>query len=274
MSDGKTEDLHDVWTTVILILQISLTITALFGFGLYLWYLKSSDDQSQSRLLNILNGYLSLTCIGLSLTVFAMYGLQWFQTKHLTFITVEIGGAHIIAVSTIFLLISWATILNHFKPDLYLDISVSWSHKIAIPSLLGSFLLIDQVTHMSCDQTKKYIECRVDLVRRMVMIPCTVASFLSHFLVLTDDLFNLKDSYNRLAGYIRSLKAVYPVTNVDNIEEVVEMETQPPPPYNPSNGVNQHAEFISLNTGFMTLCLFNMLVLLISFITTVFEVKI
>ena len=188
--------------------------------------------------------------------------------------SVRVSGAHLIAISITFLLISVATIFNHFKPNIYLEISVAWSHKVAIPVLLCSFLLIDQVTHMSCNQTKEYIECRVDLVRKMVMIPCTVASFLSHFVVLTDDVFNLKDSYNRLAGYIRSLNLVSPVTNVDSIEEVVEMETQPPPPYNPSNGVNQHAEFISLNTGFMTLCLFNMLVLLISFITTVFEVKI
>ena len=102
------------------------------------------------------------------------------------------------------------------------------------------------------------------------MIPCTAASFLCHFIVLTDDMFNLKNIYNRLASYIRSLKAVSPVTHVNNIEE---METEPQPPYNPSHGVNHHAEFISLTTGFMTLCLFNMLVLLISFITTMFEVK-
>ena len=44
------------------------------------------------------------------------------------------------------------------------------------------------------------------------------------------------------------------------------------PPYNPSHGVNHHAEFISLSTGFMTLCLFNLLVLIISFITTLLDV--
>ena len=70
MSDGETEN---VVTTLILILQIILTITALLGFSLYLWYLKSSDDQSQSRLLNILYGYLSLTCIGISLAVFPIF---------------------------------------------------------------------------------------------------------------------------------------------------------------------------------------------------------
>ena len=199
MSDGKTENIHDVWTTDILIIRISLTITALFGFGLYLWYLKSSDDQSQSRLLNILNGYLSLTCIGFSLTVFAMYGLQWFQTKHLTFITVEIGGAHIIAVSTIFLLISWATILNHFKPDLYLDISVSWSHKIAIPSLIFAYILAEKALYFSC--TDKF--CKIFRVRTFVMIPATLTSFLCQLLVIVDDIWGWRKIYRRLKGMCR-----------------------------------------------------------------------
>ena len=264
---------------IIYVLGVILVIAALLGFSFYLWYLKNNNGQTHSRLLNVLNGYFSMSCMSGSLAIF--YSLQLsLQLDHGLHQqeayqwSVRVSGAHLIAISITFLLISVATILNHFKPNIYLEISVAWSHKVAIPALLCSFLLIDQVTHMSCDQTKKYIECRVDLVRKMVMIPCTVASFLSHFLVLTDDVFNLKESYNRLAGYIRSLNAVSPMTNVDSIEEVVEMETQPPAPYNPSNGVNQHAEFISLTTGFMTLCLFNMLVLLISFITTMFKVKI
>ena len=112
--------LYDVWTNSVLILQISLSITALLGFGLYLWYLKSSDDQSQSRLLNILNGYLSVTCIGFSLTLFANYALQLTQTRQGTLIALQISAVHIIAISSIFLLISFATILNHFKPGLTL----------------------------------------------------------------------------------------------------------------------------------------------------------
>ena len=42
--------------------------------------------------------------------------------------------------------------------------------------------------------------------------------------------------------------------------------------YHPSHGLNHHVEFVSLNTGFMTLCLFNMMVFLISLLTTLFEV--
>ena len=128
------------------------------------------------------------------------------------------------------------------------------------------------------------------------MIPGTAISFLCHFIVLVDDVFSLKDCYNRLAGFLGSLTS--DVTNTDIEDSVVtdlckfynfsknqtslifcqiwllmttlikEME----PPYNPSHGVNHHAEFISLSTGFMTLCLFNLLVLLISFITTLLDV--
>ena len=164
MMEGNTENLHDVWTIVILIIQISLTIAALLGFGLYIWYLKSSDDQTQSRLLNILNGYLSLTCIGFSLTLFAIYDvLQLFQPKNGTFIAVEMGGVHIIGISSIFLLISWATILNHYKPDLYLDISVSWNHKIYIPSFIFAFILAEQALYFSCTDKS----CKRNIYRRL-----------------------------------------------------------------------------------------------------------
>ena len=115
-------------------LRITLTIVALLGFGFYLWHLKSNGDQSQSRLLNILNGYLSLTCMGFSLTL--LYASH--QEGRILIFT-RISAVHIIAVSTIFLLVSWATILNHFKPSLYLDISVSWSHRIAIPLSIFAF---------------------------------------------------------------------------------------------------------------------------------------
>ena len=152
-----------VGTTLSLILKICLAVTALIGFGIYLWYLKSSDDQCRYRLLNILNGYLSMTCIGLSLC------LLFFLPEH-NFI-VRFTAALIIAVSTIFLLISAATILNHFKPGLYLDISISWNHKIAIPSLILAFILTEQALNFSCPE--KFLKCEVFRVRTMVMTPAT-----------------------------------------------------------------------------------------------------
>lgn len=118
--------------------------------------------------------------------------------------TPMISGAHLIAISITFLLISIATILNHFKPNVYLELSIGWNNKLAFPTVLLLFLLLDQVTHMSCQQPREYIECRVALVRTLVMIPSTAASFLCHFIVLVDDVFSFRNSYNRLTLYIRS----------------------------------------------------------------------
>ena len=48
---------------------------------------------------------------------------------------------------------------------------------------------------------------------------------------------------------------------------------QGPELYHPAHGLNHHsAEFVSLTTGFMALCLFNMIVFLLSLLTTLFEV--
>ena len=83
-------------------------------------------------------------------------------------------------------------------------------------------MLLDQVTHTSCDQSRRYTQCKVAMVRKMVMIPSTAISFLCHFIVLVDDVFSLKDSYNRLAGFLGALMSN--VTNVDDFEESVVME--------------------------------------------------
>ena len=171
MSEGQTEN-TSVWTTLVLILRISLSITALLGFGLYLWYLKSSDDQSQSRLLNILNGYLSLAGIGFSLMLLKSSLKQEQHDSYLFLISARIGAVHVIAITTIFLLISWATILNHFKPGLYLDISVSWSNRIAIPSLILAFFLTEQALNFSCPE--KFLMCEVFRLRTMIIIPAIV----------------------------------------------------------------------------------------------------
>ena len=269
---GSFVTAQTIYSVCLFVLGALLVVAALLGFSFYLWYLKCNTDPTQSRLLNILNGYFSIVCMSGSLALFYSFKLQLqpnYGTHQKAYQhSIRVSGAHLIAISITFLLISIATIFNHFKPNIYLEISIGWRHKVAIPALLCSFLLLDQVTHMSCDQSNHYIECRVAMVRKAVMIPCTAISFLCHSVVLIDDVFSLKNSYNRFTAYIRSLTAVSPMNNV-NIEI---LDTLPQPPYNPSNGVNHHAEFISLTTGFMTLCLFNMLVLLISFITTVFNV--
>ena len=55
---------------IISVLGFLLVISAVLGFGFYLWHLKSSNEQTQSRLLNILYGYLSAVCMTFSPVMF------------------------------------------------------------------------------------------------------------------------------------------------------------------------------------------------------------
>ena len=55
---------------IISVLGFFLVTTALLGFGFYLWFLKGSNEHTQSRLLNILNGYLAAVCMTFSLALF------------------------------------------------------------------------------------------------------------------------------------------------------------------------------------------------------------
>ena len=232
MSELRTEEIN-IGTTLVLILQLFLTITALIGFVLYLWYLRSSDDQSQSRLLNILNGYLSLTCLGFCLTLLPnVLQLQLKQDEpYLFLIALRIIAIYIIAVSTIFLLISWATILSHFKPGLYLDISVSWNHKIAIPSLILSFILAEQAVNFSCPE--KFLICEGFRLRTLVMIPATLTSFLCQLLVIIDDIWGWRNIYSRIRGLCRQ-NLVTPA-NLGDIELSEQQNS-----YDPALGLDQH----------------------------------
>ena len=105
------------------------------------------------------------------------------------------------------------------RPSFYLEASLAWSHRLALPTLLCCLLLLDQVTHASCDQSSRYIRCKVARVRKMVMIPCTAMSFLCHFIVFVDDVFSLRDSYNRLTAFLGTLMSNE--TNIDIEDSVV-----------------------------------------------------
>ena len=204
---------YDVGAILILILRISLTITAILGFGFYLWYLKTSDDQSQSRLLNIFNGYLSLICIGFTIMLLSLVSQQE-QDKHFLFF-IRINGVSIISVSTIFPLISWATVLNHFKPGLYLDISLSWSHKIAIPLLFFAVIIAEQAVNFSCPE--QFFPCEVHRIRTIIMIPATLTSLLCQLLVIIDDIWGWRKIYRRLKGLCSRQNNVSPANDGDNI---------------------------------------------------------
>ena len=102
------------------------------------------------------------------------------------------------------------------------------------------------------------------------MIPATVTSFLCQITVVVDDIWGWKKIYDSMRTLFRP-NLVTPINNGDI--EMVDLSAAPGQElYHPSHGLNHHAEFVSLNTGFMALCVFNMMVFLISLLTTLFEV--
>ena len=174
---------------------------AFIGFSFYLWNLKSSNEHTQSRLLNILHGYLSVACLGSGLAVFnlmlqvirsaymALHDTElWENTQFDWSIRVTVG--HIVAISVLLQLISLATVINQFKPGLYLDLSLAWRHKVAIPVLLFLFTLTEITFRSSCNLYK----CEVVRTRTLVMIPATLISFLCQIIVMVDDIWYLPKS--------------------------------------------------------------------------------
>ena len=260
---------------IISVIGFVLVILSLLGFGFYIWHLKSSNEHTQTRLLNILNGYLSAVCMIFSPAVLnSILHLQRLpskiynkdipenelpdESKIIARVTITLS----IAISAILLLISFATILNHFKPGLYLDISLKWRHKIAIPVMVTSFILTEYSLHASCDQWDtifKVFKCKTFIMRNMVIIPATMTSFLCQIIVVVDDIWGWKNIYKALRHFLRP-NIVTPI-NIGDIE-MVDLSAAPGQElYHPSHSLNHHVEFVSLNTGFMTLCFFNMMVL-------------
>ena len=102
---------------IISVLGFLLVISAVLGFGFYIWHLKSSNEQTQNRLLNILNGYLSAVCMSCSPVMFNLVlHLQSSTTKiyckdvpdtellENEQISARVTATHAIAISFLFLL--------------------------------------------------------------------------------------------------------------------------------------------------------------------------
>ena len=88
--------------------------------------------------------------------------------------------------------------------------------------------------------------------------------------MVVDDIWGWKNIYKEVRTFLRP-NIVTPIINSDI--EMVDLSAAPGQElYHPSQGLNQHIEFISLNTGFMAFCVFNMMVFLISFLATLLEV--
>ena len=216
--------------TFIIILRILLVVIAALGFSFYLWFLSISDEQSQNRILNILHGYLAVACLGLcpELIIVPYVNEQLYE------FSIRIASFIIIAITLIFLLISVATILMHFRPGVYLELS--WNHKIAAPTLLVFFIITEQLLNFSCP--RDFAECEVSNVRRFLMIPKTVISFLCQLTVIVDVTLGWRNIYTKIFSVFRPNH----VAPINNDMEMVEASTSAPqhPLYNPELLLDHH----------------------------------
>ena len=184
-----TFDIHPIRTVLLLCLASCLLTIVTSGFSFYLWFYITSDDQSKCRLLNILNAYLAMACIGGSLTAFfsmvtIALGYEDQVVEH------AIAGFMMTVVTGSFLLASVATFLNHFKPNLYLDISISWRHCVALPTILFSTILIRVLVNISCSSSED--DCDIKRLRKFILFPSSVITFLLKLIVIVDDFWGWK----------------------------------------------------------------------------------
>ena len=198
-------------------LRLLLLVIAVFGFCFYLWFLFSSNNQTKERLLNILNAYLSMACLGFCPFAFVDDGILLLYFRY--------GIPFIIAITTSFLLISFATILNHFKPDIYLALSLAWNHKIAVPTMIVFCILLEQFLNLPCSED--FVKCEVSNVRKFLMIPSTVTSLLGQLIVIIDVFFGWRNIFKPLRGFFIS-NSVFPIQRVD--AEMVTMTSAHNPP--------------------------------------------
>ena len=219
--------------TLFFILQLFLVIHAILGFSFYIWFLSISEEETQKRLLNILYGYLAAACLGFCPCSIVVSHVN----DHLYDFCIRIGAVFISGITLIFLLISVASILIHFRPGLYLELSVgnmALNHKIAAPALLLFFILTEQLLNFSCPQD--FAKCEVSNLRRFLMIPNTVISFLCQLTVIVDITLGWHKIYIRVNGVLRP-NLVIPI---NNDMEMVEISAFQETPYNPALLLDHH----------------------------------
>ena len=174
-------------------LAFCLLTTALLGFGFYIWFFIISE-QSQVRLLNILNVYFSLSCIGASVTIFGTMlasGLGYHDTN----LELILAGFHLIAIMMSLLLISLATLLKQFKPEVYLDLSMAWRHFVALPTMLVFCISVVASVFYHCHNSLEN-ECMKNTLRRFFVIPTTCINFILQSIVIIDDVWGFRNMIN------------------------------------------------------------------------------
>ena len=175
-------------------LAFCLLAISLFGFGFYIWFFVTSSEQSQVRLLNILNVYFSFGCIGASVTAFGTMlasGLGYHDTN----LELILVGFHLVAIMMSLLLISLATLLKQFKPEAYLDLSMAWRHSVALPTMLLFCISVVASVFYHCHNSLEN-ECMKNTGRRFFVIPTTCINFILQSVVIIDDVWGFGNMIN------------------------------------------------------------------------------
>ena len=177
----------------LLMLAVCLLAVIVLGFGFYLWFFFNSSEHSQVRLLNILNVYLSIGCIGGSVVAFIKIlasglGYPENSTEHV------VVGFHMVAITVTFLIISLATFLNQFKPEVYLDLSVAWRHSVALPTIGLFCIIVENFILYHCGYSSEN-GCFKTAIRRFVLVQIPCLSFILQSVVLIDDVFGFKNVF-------------------------------------------------------------------------------
>ena len=184
-----------------------LMVTSVMGFGVYIWYLTTSEANT-SRLLNNLYGHLAgVGCLA-SLSLWAkVVMLATAAENHLPCL-IETTD-HTIAILFIIIIfqISLATVLNHFKPQIYLEASGKWNNTIAffinlVTALTDLFWTID-----SCGQCQ--YDC-FDENRTTVVLLCLPALVVTPFIVIIDNVWG----WEKLLAQVRYMISQHGVTPV------------------------------------------------------------
>ena len=193
-----------MWPVILISVGITCMIISCFGFSFYLWYLNSSQDHVQNSLLNNLYGYMSLICMGGGLSAITVIVLLVFpegDQTDLWQLNVRAGVTFTCTLAITFLLITFSSALRNFRPSLYLDISLRWRNKVAMPVLVLIVIFIENMMRLSCDGSENISQCELDKSRVRIVITATVASFLGQTVIVVDDLWGWRKILKNLRGF-------------------------------------------------------------------------
>ena len=117
---------------------------------------------------------------------------------------------------------------------MYLELSVTWNHKIAVPTITVFCILVEKLMNHPCPEN--VVKCEVTNLRRFLIIPSTVTSLFCQLIVIVDESFGWRNIYRALMGFFR-LNSTTPVVGIDP-EVLVAAASQQP--YNPPPVLDQH----------------------------------